>query len=259
MKRMVIFLMAVFIIAIAFIGCGVRFKDAPINLELPDDFKTRNLLDRTAIWRFNMPELAGTVLYLEQDGSYSRHRRFVKEGYVAILRFVEDSEKKIYSSRVDRGIVAEGSYLVFAANLDAKQIAEVNIEDVSLVFINDADIPWERLVEEANAQAPNPGIHRYWIQAALLSSITIDYYSEISTSASGVVGETFGAKGNVYNKQGTTAHDYKISLELIDLDRLRSTVRQMIPALKIFVQPAQKIEILNKSRVKSLLLKSIKE
>lgn len=259
MKRAVVFLLAIFIMAIAFIGCGVRFKDAPINLELPDDFKTRNLLDRTAIWRFNMPELVGTVLYLEQDGSYSRHRRFVKEGYVAKLRLVEDSEKKIYSSRIDRGIAAEGSYLVFAAKLDAKQIAEVNIEDVSHVFINDADIPWERLVEEAKAQASNPDISRYWVQAALLSTIKIDYYSEISANASGVVGETFGAKGTVYNKQSTTVHDYKISLLLIDLDRLRSTARQMTLELEILTQHAQKIEILNKSRVKSLILKSIKE
>jgi hypothetical protein len=66
------------------------------------------------------------------------------------------------------------------------------------------------------------------VQGALLTAITVNNYVKISANASAVVGETFGAKGNVYNKQGATQHDYWISLELVDLDRLAIVARPVI-------------------------------
>jgi len=254
MKRWIVFLMA-----ITFVACGVKFNDAPINLVMPDYFKERNLLDRTEIWRHKLPELVGSIVYLQSDGSYSRHRRIVKEGYVANLELVEDPERKVYSSRIDRGAAAEGSYLVFAADLEVSQMAEVNIEDVSLVFINDADVPWEEIYAEANAQAPSTDIRRYWIQGALLTHITIDYYTKISSNASGVVGDTFGAKGNVYNKQGTTSRDFMISLELYDLDGVQTTSDPIIHALSPDARRTRIKTILKEAHVKKLRLNIIRD
>lgn len=239
------------------VACGVRFNETPINLVMPDYFKERNLLDRTEIWRHKLTELVGSIVYLKPDGSYNRFKRIVKEDYLAKLELVEDAERKVYSSRIDRGAAVEGSYLAFAADLDVNQMAEVNIEDISLVFINDADVPWEKIYAEANAQAPSPDIRRYWIQGALLTHITIDYYTKISANASGVVGDTFGAKGNVYNKQGTTSRDFMISLELYDLDMVKSTTGPIVHGLSPDARLTQIKSIVKEANVKKLRLNNI--
>ena len=44
------------------------------------------------------------------------------------------------------------------------------------------------------------------------------YYQRIEASASGVVGNTLGAKGNVFNEWKERSNDFRISLELLDLD-----------------------------------------
>ena len=248
------------LLAVSCIACGVKFKDAPVNLSLPDYFKTRNLYDRTDIWRFKLPELVGFIIADSGSGTYDRLRRIVKDGYEAKLEIIPDADKKVFSSRIDRGAEAEGSYLLFSAGLKANQMAEVSIEDVSLVFINDADIPWERLRTEAGTHPPNTNARRFWIQGALLTTITINYYQEISANASGVVGETFGAKGKVYNKQGTTQRDFKISLELVDVDQLAASTRDV--PIKIFRSPQDipKLKpILLKSLAKNIIIKEIKE
>jgi len=248
------------LLVISGIACGVKFKDAPINLSLPDYFKARNLYDRTDIWKFKLPELVGFVIADSGSGTYDRLRRIVKEGYEAKLEIIPDADKKVYSSRIDRGAEIEGSYLLFSAGLQANQMAEVTIEDVSLAFINDADIPWERLTTEAGTHPPNSTARRFWIQAALLTTITISYYQEISANASGVVGETFGAKGKVYNKQGTTQKDFKISLELVDLDKLAASTRDV--PIRIFKSPQDipKLKpMLLKSMAKKMIIKAIKE
>jgi hypothetical protein len=255
MKKAILWLLAV-----SCISCGVKFKDAPVNLSMPDYFKTRNLYDRTDIWRFKLPELVGLVIADSGSGTYDRLRRIVKDGYEAKLEIIPDADKKVYSSRIDRGAAVEGSYLLFSAGLQANQMAELTIEDVSLAFINDADIPWERLRAEAVIQPPNSNARRFWIQGALLTTITINYYQEISANASGVVGETFGAKGKVYNKQGTTQRDFKISLELVDMDQLAASARDM--PMKIFPSPQdiQKLKpMLLKSLAKNMIIKEIKE
>lgn len=255
MKKAILYLAA-----ISCIACGIRFKEAPFNLKLPDYFKTRNLYEKTDIWRFKMPEPVGSIISGEPgSASYERVKRIVKEGYVAKLEVIQDSDRKVYSSRIDQGIALEGSYLAFAANIGANRMAEVNIEDTSLVFINDADIPCEELVAKANTPNPNPAARRYWIQAALLSDITINYFTEISANASGVVGETFGAKGKVYNKQSGTTRDFKISLELIDIDKLLSLTRDASISKSKKAMDSEIIKtLLSQSHDRSLMLKDIK-
>src|ERR1035438_1205040 len=146
-------------IAFALSGCsGVRFSDVKLNAALPANFKNRTLYPDTAIVRFKLPELAGSILYMQQgSGVFTRGNRIVKSGYTAVLEVVKDDDKLIYSSKIDRGASAQGSYLVFAAGFDAKQTADVDISDTSLVFINAADVPWDALRTEALKKPPAIG------------------------------------------------------------------------------------------------------
>ncbi len=101
----------------------------------------------------------------------------------------------------------------------------------SIVFVDNNDVPWDALLKEAKAPKVNPSTRRYWIQGALLASLDVARFTEISSNASAVVGATFGAEGKVYNKAGQEIHDYKISVHLIDLDKLADKSPESITIL----------------------------
>jgi hypothetical protein len=202
-------------------GCpGVRFANIPqFNKELPEDFKRRVLWNQTDIFKYNLQELAGHVIYAKgQAGEYDRGPRYVKPDKYPPLKIVESGE--VYKSKIDKGASAEGSYLAFAAKLSGDQIADVAIIDTAQVFIPYEDIPMDALLEEAKKPAPPETTKRYYIQAVLLATVVTQYGAKIKADASGVVGNAFGAKGNIYNEEQTVSRDVRISLLLIDLDRL---------------------------------------
>lgn len=212
--------------ALLLVGCtGIRFAPVALNGPLPENFKKRTLYARTEIFRHQLPEFAGSILYRKGDaGEFDRGARIVKAGFDVPLQTIKDVDAAVYASKIDRGASVQGSYLAFAASFGEKQTASVDMRDTVMVFIHWNDVPLDELKKVAQSPNPNPGTHRYWVQAALLTAITIDNYAEISGNASAVLGETFGAKGNVYNKQGVTSHDYWISMELLDLETLAKIV-----------------------------------
>jgi hypothetical protein len=104
--------------------------------------------------------------------------------------------------------------------LSANRTASVTIIDTAQVFIPYADVPVDVLLAEAMKPALPGTTKRYYIQGVLLATVLTQYGQQINADASGVVGNTFGAKGNVYNEEQTVNRDFRISLLLIDLDRL---------------------------------------
>ena len=203
------------------IGCvGVRFSNVPqFNKGLPEDFKRRVLWNETDIFKYNLHQLAGHVIYAkEQTGEYDRGPRYVKPDTSPALKVVDSGQ--VYQSKIDNGAKAEGSYLSFSANLSDNQTVDVNIIDTAQVFIPYEDIPLNALLAEANKPVPPGTTKRYYVQGVLLATVLTRYGVEIKADASGVVGNAFGAKGNVYNEEQTVSRDFRISLLLIDLDRL---------------------------------------
>lgn len=209
---------------VAALGCsGVRFGNAALNEELPDDWKNRNLYQNTAIFKHQLQDLAGSLLQKRGDGTdFLRVGRVVHAGYVPTLKVIDDG--KVYESKIDRGASAQGSYLAWAASLQASQKAGVLIQDVSMVFIPYPDIPWSQLAKIATDQPPAPGTRRYYVQGVLLSSIVIEKYQEIESSASGVISATIGVGGKVFAREGSVARDFRIALELVDIDQLRTEI-----------------------------------
>ena len=202
-------------------GCGLSFSNIPnFNKGLPEDFKRRVLWAETDIFKYNLEQLAGHVIYAKAAvGQYDRGPRYVKPQKAPVLKVIDSGQ--IYHSKIDRGAQAEGSYLAFAAALSDDQTADVNIIDTAQVFIPYEDVPMEDLLKEAAKPAPSGTTKRYYIQGVLLATVTTQYGVKIKADASGVVGNAFGAKGNVYNEEMTVGRDFRISLLLIDIDKLK--------------------------------------
>ena len=106
----------------------------------------------------------------------------------------------------------------YSTNLTSASLAaEVIIQDTEIAFIPADKIPRQDLINEAKTSKPK-GIQRYWVQGVLLANISKSMYEEIDVNVNGVVGNTFGFGGKVYNNQTSASKDYKISLQLIDID-----------------------------------------
>lgn len=204
-------------------GGGIKFADEPMNRSLPEDYKNRKIYQQSDIFKYKLDSLVGRILVCKQKiGDKSKLDCDLK---LAPIRkdnstpLIKTPEQKVYSSKIDRGAAAEGSYLAFAAKLSADQAAEVLITDSVLVFIQDDDIPIEKLKAYVKANPKVGNENRYWIQGALLATIITRNLIKIDSNASGVVGTATGLKGQVYKNEGLEAIDYKISLLMPDIDR----------------------------------------
>jgi hypothetical protein len=207
---------------VGFGGCGIRFGEAALNASLPDTFKNRAVWDDPSILSYRLSELPGTLVH-EVTGpngakSYKRVKYIVADGFVPTIDAIKDGT--IYSSKVDTGAAVQGNYLAFAASLSTDQTVDVTITDAALSLIPQANVPMAKLLEEAKQAAP-PGTRRLWIQAAMLSLVVKRTYTKITASASGVVGDTFGAKGNVYHDSSSLNNDRTIALLIYDIDALK--------------------------------------
>src|SRR5436190_24193537 len=90
-------------VSVLFNGCvGVRFADVGLNKNMPDDFKKRNLFDRTDIWKYNLSELAGSVIYkFPDEDTYRRtNRRHLAANYEVPVKTKE--LKTLYHSKIDQ-------------------------------------------------------------------------------------------------------------------------------------------------------------
>ncbi|WP_253993352.1 hypothetical protein [Myxococcus qinghaiensis] len=207
------------LLALLLSGCGVTFSNTPeFNKGLPEDFKRRVLWNETDIFKYNLEQLAGHVIYSKAStGEYDRGPRLTTSGKSPTFKLIDNGQ--VYHSKIDNAAKAEGSYLAFAATMSNDQTADVSIIDTAQVLIPYEDVPVTDLAKISETKAPQ-GVKRYYIQGVLLASVTTRYGATIKTDASGVVGNTFGAKGSVFNEQQTVGRDFRISLLLIDIDRM---------------------------------------
>lgn len=210
--------------AITMSGCaGVKFSDETVNRNLPDDFKNRNIYPETDIFKYKLDSLVGRILVCQpnqiKDQIYDcdlKISRVLKKG---TSPETISPEQKVYSSKIDRGASSQGSYLSFAGNFNADQAAEILITDSALVLVNDNDVPIKSLKKYVSENPKQENERRFWVQGALLATIIQRDLVEIKADAEGVVGNTSGFKGRVYNNRGQESIDYRISILMPDIDR----------------------------------------
>ena len=239
MKILIILVCMAFLNACA----GVKFADERVNKNLPEDFKKRNIYPETDIFKYKLDSLVGRILVCK-PGQVSER---VYDCDLKITRILKtDSatnqpippetitpERIVYSSKIDRGAAAQGSYLTFAGSFSAEQVAELLITDSSLVFANDNDVPVSEILNYVSSNPKQEGEERFWIQGALLATLIQRDLVKIKSDAEGVVGNTSGVKGEVYNNRGQESIDYRISLLMPNIDRDFDEIQE------VFVESAE--------------------
>lgn len=246
-----------FIFSLLLFGCsGVKFSSVPLTADIPETFKQRNLYpDESGIIKYKLTQLVGSVLYAEPNAKYFDLKKIIlKKDYKPYLEVISETDGKVFTGTINKSNNFSASYLSFAASLSSNQLATFSVRDRNIVFIDNNDVPWEALIEEAKITNDNPSRRRYWVQGALLASLDAYKFSEIESDASAVVGPTFGAEGKVYNKGEEEIHDYKISIHLIDLDKLSHFLSNPNITITSFTD-SKFVEEISASNVQLLLIR----
>lgn len=222
-------LASTFIVIILSACSGVKFADERVNKNLPLDFKNRNIYPKTDIFKYELDSLVGRILVCKPDQidnneykcDLKLQRILKKDPDTGQTLFPETKtpDQLVYSSKIDRDASAQGSYLAFAASFSADQVSEILITDSALVFTKDSDIPVNDLLNYVKANPKNQDEQRFWVQGALLATIVQRDLTKIETNAEGVVGNTTGVKGQVFNSTGEESIDYRISLLIPNIDQ----------------------------------------
>src|SRR4051812_36189593 len=112
-------------------GCATPWVDATLNEALPIDFKNRILWEQTDLFKYNLDQLVGHMIF-DEDGSghFKRGNRYVKKS--PEIKVIDSGI--IYHSKIDRGAAAQGGYLVLAAELTNNVTMDISITDSAQVF-----------------------------------------------------------------------------------------------------------------------------
>lgn len=201
------------------LGCGglkVSKNHLKSNKSIPDDLKNRTFWEETDIFKYKLEQLTGSIIYTKDSGAFSRGPRIIDLKNPPELSIIKNG--LLYHSLVNNKLQGNISVLNFTVGLDSSQVVEVRIVDVMQAFIDFEKIPAKK-IRESIGGAEMSGYKKYYVQGALLTSITKQYSHSIKYNTKGVIGSVFGADGQVFNEESDFIQDYKISLLLIDLDK----------------------------------------
>jgi len=209
------------LLAISLSSC-VSFTSTPIITHLPKDIADRNNYLNTADWKYELAELAGSILILYKtpvDGKmYDLGKRIINKNLEPKVEIITGGEiaKYLIDNHVEEKLKVIGLGDVQLSNKDK---VEFTYTDTTRVFIKQIDWDYQALKEEANKNFGANIEARYFIQGALLSSIQRKKYSEVNSGLTTIIeGTGLKAGGKIYSSNSAIEKDFTIHLTLRNLD-----------------------------------------
>ena len=183
-------------------ACGVKFGDAPVNLPVPEGFRSRSVYP-TGVAAYTFEDLVGAILVIEKGRDPERLGIVLPTDQTVEVHLIE-TPLHSYESRITAGAEAQGGYLAFAARMKSNSIAHIRLSDVARAgvrYVNRPDV-WQsiesQLVEWVESHPKKGNEKRVWIKELVLVQKSLNVYHEISANASGQVGAVTGVEGKVY-------------------------------------------------------------
>jgi len=209
-------------------SCGYAFQDIKYNDKLPDDFTNRVVYADSAAVRANLSDFVGHIIHINTaDGRATKLLdRFVLANAKPPVSPVDPASGKLYYSKIDRSFKgsAKSSFLAtISVDLSSQDMLEILIQDVATVSLPSDQVDQQRLAKVA-ASAPIPGTLRCFVQGARIAAINYKVFTQIDKDGKIAYGDSFQADGHVYSSRAGYSTDFKVSVDCIDLDVLRSSL-----------------------------------
>lgn len=212
-------------------GCGVQFADAPVNQELPESLVKRALYP-AGVSIYEAQDLVGNILLIREGKDPLRIGLIRPDAYKTEIKVIEDSYN-YYKSRIQKGAEVKGSYLTFAADFKADQMAELELFDFARAGVTfDVVSDFEEILTKlrsfvSNSPKIDTSINRLWVKSVVVTKRIYNEFTKIDANANGQVGDVVGVSTGVYNKTENAIKSGIIAFEAFDIDEL---VKQSIYA-----------------------------
>ena len=222
----VIKLLAFSLISFGLIGCaGVKFAPAAVNEPIPDAFSKRALYP-AGVAGYEFQDLVGSILSVKNKEDPVMIGMIRPEKYKNSVTYITDSNN-YYHSRIQKGAEVQGSYLAFAGNFSAGQMAELTLIDIARAGIvwGTSDAAWEKFQKAAtewvnrHPKADN-SIKRLWVKSVVLSRRLYSSYTNVGADATGQVGHVIGVESGVYRKSENESKSVMLAFEAFDIDSI---------------------------------------
>ncbi|WP_394757973.1 hypothetical protein [Flavobacterium sp.] len=208
---------------------GVKFANAPVNLDLPKSFTDRTLYPAGDA-AYDFQDLVGNILLVKENEQPSRIGLIRPDNYKNIVIPITDPNN-YYKSRIQKGAEAKGSYLAFAASFTNEQLAEYELIDIarSGIVLDSEEIFNQivrKIVDWIGKHPKTDNISkRLWVKSTVLTKETKYNFTKVEVNASGQIGEVVGVSTGVYLKNDLTTRGVFLSFESFDVDKLVNQIR----------------------------------
>jgi hypothetical protein len=206
-------------------ACGVKFSDTPIGINLQVPGKLNTVVE-PSLYRHNLNALLGNIaIYDPQSKGADSKLRAVRPAYpsggLPPVTLIPRQNGQFYHSVLTSTAGFSADNPLASLKLDAKHSAEVTVYDVAQSIIESIPVEEIRPVYRNLGvnSAPN-GTYYVYIRNVTLVNIKTNVLTEISSSASGVVGPAIGINGKVFNKSQTDIDDYRIIVDMAKLTEI---------------------------------------
>jgi hypothetical protein len=212
-------------LSIIFVGCGgVKFAQAPINLDLPESFKQRSAYP-AGVMGYQFQDLIGSILLIKRDVNPIILGIIRPDSFISKMIPITDPNN-YYKSRIQKGAELKGSYLAFASNLSKEDLVEYELIDIARAGIEfTSSETFSQIVNKSkqwvrnNPKTDSSNV-RLWIRAVVLTKESRYAFTKIDINAKGQVGDVVGVSTGIYHKNENSNRGVLISFEAIDIDVL---------------------------------------
>jgi len=193
-----------------------------INRPLPENVTNRTFYPGDAsLYVYNMPQLVGSIMICDNTTkACSVVARMTKKQTAPTNVFLQDRSNRLYRSVIDNKFGGGVTSQFITLNLADNRKIEVTIDDSMCLMFNNEDTPYEELGKAYEIlKIKDPKATVYWVQGAILMTITKNYYDEINDNAT-ITAPVFSVNGKVFMSKDEFIKDQRIAIYTMDLARI---------------------------------------
>jgi len=214
----VIIILTVFILG----SCaGIQFNDSNNAYKtLPMSFQNRSIWHDPSVVKYKLQGLQGYIIEKKVgEDHFNRIYQILPDDFDFTPELIKDAD--YYHSLVDSRFVTEGSgrfpILEIAASLSHQQMMELTIIDKAILYVDDKDIPWGKLMNFVSSNPLEDNVTRYWVQAVMTTQVLSKTASKVESDAQ-VSGSAYQVNGQIYNAAETQDRNTIITMLLVDIE-----------------------------------------
>lgn len=191
-----------------------------VNEKLPITYTKRKVIKGGAVLSYDIFYLPGNIVrYDEKDSNYIlvTPKSILKNSALPKIEAVQDGI--LYSNKIDKNASFNASALIGGLSVNAEQLLELIIQDVSKSTANDTLIDTVAIKNIANKIPEATRKNYFFVKSSLLTFVTFRKYTKADLTAK-VNTSYVTAEGKAYSSNDKFSKERVVSLDLISFDDL---------------------------------------